>query len=109
MFSSPEARSSAAVFAALGDETRLRLVASLSAGEALSIAVLTGGTRVTRQAVTKHLHVLERAGLARGIRRGRQQLWKLETRRLSASRRTLERISHRWDAALERLKSAVED
>ena len=100
---------SAAVFAALGDPTRLGLVARLCAGGPLSIARLTEGTDVTRQAVTKHLHVLEEAGLVRSLRQGRQSVWEMETRKLEAARRYLERISKRWDAALDRLKAAVEE
>src|SRR5512145_948077 len=92
----------AAVFAALGDPTRLALVARLCAGGPLSIARLTEGTDVTRQAVTKHLHVLAEAGLVRGLRHGRESVWELETRRLEAARRYLEHISQRWDAALDR-------
>ena len=68
-------RESAPIFAALGDETRLRLVAVLSAGEAVSISQLTSGTEITRQAVTKHLHVLADAGLVRDIKVGRERRW----------------------------------
>jgi DNA-binding transcriptional ArsR family regulator len=100
---------SASVFAALGDPTRLGLVARLCAGGPLSIARLTEGTEVTRQAVTKHLHVLEEAGVVRGLRQGRQSVWALETRKLEAARRALEQMSQRWDAALSRLKAAVEE
>ena len=99
----------AAVFAALGDPTRLGLVARLSAGGPLSIARLTEATHVTRQAVTKHLHVLEEAGLVRRLRQGRASVWEMETRKLEAARRYLEQISQRWDAALQRLKAAVEE
>jgi DNA-binding transcriptional ArsR family regulator len=99
---------SALLFAALGDETRLRIVSSLSARGPLSIARLTAGTGVTRQAVTKHLHVLSEAGLVRGRRVGRERIWDIETQRLQAARRSLERISERWEEALDRLKSFVE-
>jgi DNA-binding transcriptional ArsR family regulator len=98
----------APVFAALGDETRLRLVARLGAAGPLSIARLTTGTGVTRQAVTKHLHVLAGAGLARGIRQGRERLWRLEPAQLQEARRALDLISSKWDEALGRLKAAVE-
>jgi DNA-binding transcriptional ArsR family regulator len=97
------------VFAALGDQTRLRLVGRLGAEGPLSIARLTDGTHVTRQAVTKHLRVLEGAGLARGIRQGREQLWQLDPRPLEEARRSLELVSKRWDEALARLKALVED
>ena len=98
----------APVFAALGDETRLALMARLCAGRPLSIAQLTVGTAVTRQAITKHLHVLADAGLVRDARRGRERIWKLETSRLDEARRYLDAISKRWDEALDRLKSFVE-
>jgi DNA-binding transcriptional ArsR family regulator len=98
----------APVFTALGDETRIRLVARLSAGGPMSIARLTAGTRVTRQAVTKHLHVLARAGLTRGRRVGRDHVWEIEARRLEEARRWLDLIGAQWDEALLRLKAAVE-
>lgn len=99
---------SAPVFAALGDETRLRLVARLSAGEPLSITQLSSGAEVTRQAITKHLHVLAGAGLIHGSREGRQQLWRLEPRPLREARRCLELIGHQWEEALGRLKNLLE-
>lgn len=102
-------RGSAPVFAALGDETRLAIVARLSAGGPRSISGLTEGTSVTRQAVTKHLHVLAGAGLVRGVRRGRERVWELEARRLEEARQYLAEISRHWDVALERLKKFVED
>ena len=98
----------AALFAALGDPTRLGLVARLSSGGPLSIARLTEGTDVTRQAVTKHLHVLRGAGLVRSTRAGRESLWELDPRRLEAARKYLELVSKRWDEALDRLKLHVE-
>jgi DNA-binding transcriptional ArsR family regulator len=99
---------SAPVFAALGDPTRLRLVAVLCAGGALSIAQLTAGTAITRQAVTKHLEVLADAGLVRDVRQGRERLWALEPSRIDAARRALDAIAAQWDQALLRLKSFVE-
>jgi len=99
----------APVFAALGDQTRLRLVARLGREGPLLIARLTDGTDVTRQAVTKHLRVLADAGLARGVRQGRERLWQLQAAPLDEARRSLERISERWDEALRRLKTAVEE
>jgi DNA-binding transcriptional ArsR family regulator len=96
------------IFAALGDSTRLRLVARLGREGPLSISRLSDGAGVTRQAVTKHLRVLAGAHLARGSRRGREQFWQLETERLEEARRSLEWISHRWDEALERLKASLE-
>ena len=101
-------KGSAPLFAALGDETRLRIVARLCADGPLSIVRLTSGMDVTRQAITKHLHVLEHAGLVRGIRQGRERLWELEPHQLQEARRCLELISQQWDEALDRLKQAVE-
>ena len=102
-------KSAAPVFAALGDPTRLRLVARIGAEGPLSIARLTAGTEVSRQAVTKHLRVLAGVGLARGVRQGREQLWELRPGPLAEARRSLDLISRRWDEALERLKAAIED
>jgi DNA-binding transcriptional ArsR family regulator len=99
---------SAPLFAALGDETRLRLLGRLCANGPMSISRLTEGQDVTRQAVTKHLHVLEEAGLVRGMRRGRESLWEPEPRRLEEARRYLDLISKQWDQALGRLKTLVE-
>jgi DNA-binding transcriptional ArsR family regulator len=106
--SSSDLRSSAPVFAALGDPTRLHLVARLCAGEPLSITQLASGTRVTRQAVTKHLHVLAQAHLVRGTRSGRERLWELNNDQLLEARRCLDAISQQWDAALGRLKASLE-
>jgi DNA-binding transcriptional ArsR family regulator len=100
---------SAAVFAALGDETRLRLVARLCDSGPLSISRLTSGSNVTRQSITKHLRVMEEAGLVRGTRHGRESVWQLEQRRLEDARRYLDEISKQWDEALGRLRTFVED
>jgi DNA-binding transcriptional ArsR family regulator len=104
----PTIRSAAPIFAALGDETRLRLVAVLCAGSALSIAQLTSGTEITRQAVTKHLHVLAQAGLVRHVKVGRERRWEFEPAQVEEARRSLDRIARQWDFALGRLKLAVE-
>ena len=98
----------APVFAALGDPTRLRLIAVLCAGGTLSIAQLTAGTAIARQAVTKHLEVLADAGLVRDIRQGRERRWELEPSRIDDARRSLDAIAAQWDQALQRLKSLVE-
>jgi DNA-binding transcriptional ArsR family regulator len=101
-------RTSVPIFAALGDETRLRLVAMLCAGGTMSIAQLTSGTDVTRQAITKHLHVLADAGLIRGSKIGRERLWKFEPTVLEEARHSLEMIGRQWDHALNRLKMTLE-
>ena len=99
----------ASVFAALGDETRLSVLSRLSAGEPQSISRLTAGTNLTRQAVTKHLRVLEGAGVVRSVRSGRESLFELEPRRIAEVRDYLDQVSQRWDDALARLKAHVED
>lgn len=101
-------RREAAVFAALGDETRLSLLARLGEGAALSITRLTEGRRVTRQSITKHLSCLVDAGLVRRLRRGRETRYVLRPESVEGARRSLERISLEWDEALGRLKSMVE-
>ena len=99
---------SAPVFAALGDATRLRLVATLCAGGALSIAQLTAGTSITRQAVTRHLQVLADAGLVHDLRQGRERRWEFTPTRLDEARRALDAISAQWGEALARLRRFVE-
>lgn len=97
----------AVIFAALGDETRLALVERLRQGPS-SIIRLTGEANMTRQAVTKHLQVLEKAGLVTHIRLGRTTAWQLERPRLDEARAYLDIISRQWDGALERLRAHVE-
>src|ERR1017187_8015050 len=104
-----EPKGSAPFFAALGDETRLRLVARLCHGGPMSISKLTEGSNVTRQAITKHLRVMEGSGIVRGTRRGRERVWQLDQRRLPDARRYLDAISKQWDDALVRLREFVED
>lgn len=101
-------RNSAALFAALGDETRLGLVRSLSSHGPQSIARMTAASTVTRQAVTKHLRVLSQAGLVRGVRRGRERIWTVDAARLREAGTYLGEISRQWDSALDRLKTYVE-
>src|SRR6202142_4648172 len=96
------------VFAALGDETRLRLVGRLCDGSELSISALSDGSRMTRQAITKHLRVLEGAGLVQGTRHGREMRFALEPGPLDEARRYLEVVSAQWESALGRLKSFIE-
>jgi len=100
--------SAAPVFTALGDETRLYIVTRLCQEGPLSITLLTAGTSLSRQAVTKHLKVLSGAGLARAGRSGREQLWHIEAKRLAEVRQLLTQISGQWDAALTRLRAFVE-
>lgn len=106
---SPVAPDPAPVFAALGDRTRLALVARLSDGGRRSIAKLSVDTLLTRQAVTKHLRVLERAGLVESGRAGRESLFALRPEAIGPARTYLEDVSRQWDAALERLRAFVDD
>ena len=98
----------AAVFAALGDETRLRLMARMSDGGPLSVASLANGFDISRQAISKHLQVMSDAGLARSGRRGRETVWQLEQDGLAEARRSLQLIAEEWDNRLRRLKAFVE-
>jgi DNA-binding transcriptional ArsR family regulator len=102
-------RDAVPLFAALGDETRLRLVARLSAGGPESIAGLAAHADVTRQAVTKHLEVLAAAGVVTGKRQGRERIWTLQPRRLEDAHAFLSRLSREWDRALGRLAKMVEE
>lgn len=103
-----QVRDAAPLFAALGDETRLRLLVRLCASGPGSIARLSAEAAVSRQAIRKHLEVLSGAGLVRGSRRGREHVWRLEPNRVAEARAHLDRISQQWDDALGRLKSFVE-
>lgn len=100
---------SARLFAALGDETRLQLVSRLCAAGPLSVTTISAGFPITRQAITKHLHVMEEAGLVRSTRQGRESLWQLSPEGLEEARRYLELVSRQWDAALDRLRAFVEE
>ncbi len=97
------------VFAALGDETRLSLVGKLSKGTPQSISELAKGSPLTRQAITKHLRVLEGARLVGSVRVGRESLFELRPEPLKEIQSYLERVSEQWDHALARLKSFVEE
>lgn len=98
----------ARVFAALGDPTRLKLVAVLCVGGALSIAQLTANTDISRQGVTKHLQVLADAGVVHDVKRGRERLWQLEPGQIEQARQTLEIIGRQWEVALAKLKAFAE-
>jgi DNA-binding transcriptional ArsR family regulator len=98
----------APIFAALGDETRLSLVAKLCSGQACSIAQLTAGSSLTRQAITKHLRVLEHAGFVHSVRRGRESRFQFDPEPMKEIKTYIELVSEQWDQTLERLKSFVE-
>lgn len=101
-------RQHAPVFAALSDQTRLSLVATLSAGVPCSISQLTADSKISRQAITKHLRVLESAGLVRAETAGRERRFQLELKPLGNARDYLDLVAQQWDEALTRLKKLVE-
>lgn len=97
------------MFAALGDETRLRLLTRLSEEGPLSITELAANEPMTRQAITKHLTVLAGVGLVHDVRRGRERRWELEPAPLATARVCLDLVARRWDERLERLRRMVEE
>ena len=99
----------AEVFFALGDETRISLVRKLCDDGASSATTLSNGEKVTRQAIVKHLQVLEGAGLVTHEKRGREVLFLIETRRLDEARLFLDNVSAAWDRAIDRLRLMVEE
>jgi len=109
--SSPEAGRAdlTPIFAALGDRTRLSLLSKLSDGDARSIATLSADTLLTRQAITKHLRVLESAGLVSSLRVGRESRFAGRREAIDAARAYLDKVSRQWDDALARLRTFVED
>jgi DNA-binding transcriptional ArsR family regulator len=102
-------RARAPVFAALGDETRLSLVTKLCGRRLYSISQLTQGSKLTRQAITKHLRVLESVGIVHSVRTGRESLFEFNPRPIEGIKQYLDFVSEQWDQALSRLKSFVED
>ena len=101
-------RTQALVFAALGDATRLSLVAKLCDRRPYSISQLTQGSRLTRQAITKHLRVLETAGMVHSVRTGRESRFQFDPQPIEGIKQYLDLVSEQWDQALARLKSLVE-
>ena len=96
------------IFAALGDPTRLKLVAALCAGGVFSIAQLTANTAISRQGVTKRLQVLADAGVVRDVKLGRERLCQLEPGQIEEAKRTLDVIGREWEVALGKLKTFAE-
>jgi len=97
------------LFAALGDDVRLSIVGSLSDRGPQSITELARHAPISRQAITKHLHVLESAGIATSERSGRERIWRLQAHRLTTAQRYLDRISSRWDDAIARLEAHLQE
>jgi len=102
-------RTHALVFAALGDETRLALVAKLCGGRSYSISQLTKDSQLTRQAITKHLRVLQSVGIVHSVHAGRESLFEFDPTPIKEMREYLDFVSEQWDQALVRLKSFIED
>jgi DNA-binding transcriptional ArsR family regulator len=102
-------RDPAALFAALGDATRLSVLETLCDGRARSISQLAAGSPITRQGLSKHLRVLEEAGVVASERIGREQRYRVRRQAFDDAKAYLERASARWDDALERLRMLVED
>jgi len=105
----PKSKRAAPIFAALGDPVRLAMVTRLCTDGPLPTVTLKQAARVSRQAVTKHLQVLQDVGIVQSQRVGRDRLWQIETRRLAEMRQYLEQISAEWDATMERLRRFVEE
>ena len=101
-------RTAAGVFFVLSDPTRLSVIRKLGSGGPLSATALSGGAKVTRQAIVKHLQVLEGAGLVTHDKRGREVLYALEPQRLADARAFLDAVSASWDRAIDRLRRIVE-
>ncbi|MDA8743698.1 ArsR family transcriptional regulator [Rubripirellula amarantea] len=99
----------APLFAALGDTTRLSLLLTLSQGEPQSVTTLAENTSLTRQAVRKHLHVLEDVGMVHGVKQGRENLFRYDPNPVKELQASLDGIAKQWDDALLRLKSFVEE
>jgi DNA-binding transcriptional ArsR family regulator len=96
-------------FAALGDETRLSLIARLCRGSPQSISQLAKGTKITRQAVTKHLKILERVGLVRSVRKGRETLFKFDATPIETMAQYLDLVSRQWEKKLTDLETFLEE
>lgn len=107
--SSAREQAVAEVFFALGDRTRLSVVQKLGTGGARSATALSEGAEVSRQAIVKHLQVLEGAGLVTHEKQGREVLYALRPRRLQEASAFLDGVSSRWDRAIERLRKLVEE
>lgn len=98
----------ASAFAALGDPTRLSLVSKLIDGKPRSISSLTAGSSVSRQAITKHLAVLENVGLVSRLKAGRESLYELDPKPLEPLQEYLATVAAQWNKALNDLKTFVE-
>jgi DNA-binding transcriptional ArsR family regulator len=102
--STPEANA-AKTFSALGDPTRLMLVMRLSDGQSRSIIQLSAGFNLSRQAITKHLRVLEQAGIVQADRVGRESRFSFVPEPIEDAQSCLAAVSQQWDEALLRLKT----
>ena len=99
----------APIFSSLGDPTRLQLVSRLLAGKALSISRLAEGNDISRQAISKHLAVLQKSGVVQSQRNGRENLFALQSESITAAQDYLNQVAAQWDDALMRLQTFLED
>jgi len=106
---SASAVTKAPLFDALGDPNRLRIVTRLCDGGPCSTSQITQVVPVSRQAATKHLLLLEAVGLVSSQRNGRERIWRMQPRPLAEASQYLTALSHRWDRAIENLRTFVED
>ena len=98
----------AAVFRALGDPVRLKMVQRLTEGRPATISVVSAGLGITRQGARKHLQVLAAAGLVPLEPKGREVTVGLEVGSLGSARAFISELGNRWDARLDALKEFVE-
>jgi DNA-binding transcriptional ArsR family regulator len=99
----------APLFDALGDPNRLRIIVRLCDSGPSSTSQLTQVIPATRQAASKHLQLMESAGLVTSSRHGRERIWTVQTEPLARASDYLAQLSRRWDAAIDRLRTFVED
>lgn len=104
----PSSEAAAPLFAALADPTRLALLERLADGAPRPMVALAAGRSLSRQAIAKHLAVLDRAGLVDRRPAGRETLYALRPERLAEARAWLDRVAGQWEDALARLKAHVE-
>jgi DNA-binding transcriptional ArsR family regulator len=95
------------IFAALGDETRWSILMALGDGDA-SASALAGRLPVTRQAIAKHLSVLQDVGLVEPVRVGREVQYRVLGSQLSETARQLDAIGEAWERRLTLIKQIAE-
>lgn len=99
----------ASVFDALGDPHRLQMVIRLCDAGPSSTLEMAQAISLTRQATTKHLEILQAVGVVSSAKRGRERIWTVQPKPLTAAGDYLNALSRRWDQAIDRLKAFVAD